>query len=59
MLQVSKWGHGSFECPKNKKTGQRGAYAAQPDVIEAPPQEVENVLNRRSLGVEQGFTKAN
>lgn len=38
-----KWGHRSFECPENEQAGQRGAYVAQPDVVEALPQGVENV----------------
>eukprot|EP00253_Pinus_taeda_P009621 PITA_09621 len=37
-----KWGHRSFECPEADQVGQRGAYVAQPEEVEAPSQEVEN-----------------
>jgi hypothetical protein len=42
-----KWGHRSFECPEAEQAGQRGAYVAQPEEAEAPPQEVENVARNR------------
>eukprot|EP00253_Pinus_taeda_P001971 PITA_01971 len=38
-----KWGHRSFECPEAEHAGQRGAFVAQPEEVEAQPREVENV----------------
>eukprot|EP00253_Pinus_taeda_P003576 PITA_03576 len=48
--KCQKWGHKSFECLEGEHVGQRGAYVTQPNVAEAPPQEVENVpeTGRRS-----------
>eukprot|EP00253_Pinus_taeda_P015497 PITA_15497 len=37
-----KWGHRLFECLEADQAGQRGAYVAQLEEVEAPPQEVEN-----------------
>eukprot|EP00253_Pinus_taeda_P014351 PITA_14351 len=42
--QCHKWGHRSFEFLEAEQAGQRGMFVAQPEEAEAPPQEVENVL---------------
>lgn len=41
--KCNKLGHRSFECPENDNMGQRGAYIAQTEVVEAQVPEVENV----------------
>lgn len=37
-------GHKSYECPEGEQVGTRGTYITQMDESEAPPHEVENVL---------------
>eukprot|EP00253_Pinus_taeda_P030633 PITA_30633 len=37
-----KLGHKSYDCPEGEPAGGRGAYVAQPEDVEATPQEEEN-----------------
>eukprot|EP00253_Pinus_taeda_P033522 PITA_33522 len=41
-----KWGHKPYECRKGEQARVRGAYVAQTEEAEAPPQEVENVQEK-------------